>query len=75
MERLGGDTFSKEIRNVWVRGTLASLGSLMGLLGRPRLTVGYTMTELGLLIAMGKLALWGNRGQMVTLNIRWTELL
>ena len=63
------------MRNVWVGGPAASLGSLMGLLGRPRLTLGYTVTELGLPIAMGKLTLWGNRGQMVTLNVRWTELL
>lgn len=72
-ERLGGDTLSKEIRDVWwaelecvVSRTAVALGRLMGLLGSPRLTLGYTMT--------GKLAFWRNGGQMVTLSIRWTEL-
>ena len=51
-----------------VKGTPESLKVWHWPLGLPGVTVGDIITELGLLIAAGKLAFWENRGQRVTLT-------
>lgn len=50
------------IRNEPLRGKPASLKSVVILLCRPGLTVGKTVAELGLLIAVGIMRLQNNRG-------------
>lgn len=52
----------------WQKGHQYHLEAQCWLLGRSRLNVGKAITELGLPVAMGKLALWDFRGQMVTFN-------
>lgn len=51
-----------------VKGTPEFLKVWHWPVGLPGVTVGDTITELGLLIATGKLAFWENRGQRVTLT-------